>query len=91
MKGMKGIKQVIGDPKHAQEAFTNPTLPFAMPVCATPAVPVRAGESTGVVDGLEPVVLRSTLSRADTDTSNPQESAVRTCAGLQDLQRVAAQ
>jgi hypothetical protein len=49
---MKGLKQVIGDPNHAQEVFTNPTLPLAMPVCATPAIPVRADESTGVVDGL---------------------------------------
>jgi hypothetical protein len=49
---MKGLKQVIGDPNYVQEVFTNPTLPLAMPVCATPAVPVRADESTGVVDGL---------------------------------------
>jgi hypothetical protein len=49
---MKGLKQVIGDPNRAQEVFTNPTLPLAMPVCATPTVPVRADESTSVVDGL---------------------------------------
>jgi hypothetical protein len=49
---MRGRNQVIGDPNHAQEVFTKPTLPLANPVCTTPAIPVRADESTGVVDGL---------------------------------------
>jgi hypothetical protein len=52
MKGTTGMKQGIGDTNRAQEVFTYPTLPLAMPVRATPTVPVRGDEPTGAADGL---------------------------------------
>jgi hypothetical protein len=52
MKGTTGMKHGIGDTNRAQEVFTYPTLPVAMPVCATPTVPARGDEPTGAADGL---------------------------------------